>query len=397
MVTAQSRSLTIQVITATLLKLLLNTGRRFIYPFAPALSRDLAVPLSGITTIIATSQAVSLLGLFSGPLADRIGYRLMMQAGLAMLALGMLICGLLPDYWPLFLGLVIASFGKTVFDPAIQAFIGQTVPFEKRGRVIGLLEMSWAGSTLLGIPAFALIIDRAGFRASFLLLALLGAVGWLSIARIIPSRQAETSAPGQRAAMGPSLKILFTSRPAVGMLAYGFWISLANDSLFVIYGAWFEQAFLASILTLGFSTIAIGSAELLGESLTALLGDRLGLKRATVIGLLLSSTAYFFLPLIGTTLPLAMFALFLIFLCFEFTMVTSFSLCTELLPDRRATMMAGFYATAGIGRMMGVMVGGFLWQWGSITAVSWVSSIATLLALVSLWWGLANWKKSGIT
>ncbi len=183
----KSQRLVVLVVAATLLKLLLNTGRRFIYPFAPALSRDLGVPLSAVTSIIASSQAISLLGLFSGPLADRIGYRLMMQAGLAMLAVGMLTCGLVPEYWPLFFGLIIASFGKTVFDPAIQAFIGHTVPYENRGRVIGFLEMSWAGSTLIGIPAFALIIDQAGFRFSFYFLAILAAIGWISIGWIIPA------------------------------------------------------------------------------------------------------------------------------------------------------------------------------------------------------------------
>ena len=393
MVTTQSRRLVVQVMTATLLKLLLNTGRRFIYPFAPALSRELGIPLGGVTSIIAASQAVSLLGLFSGPLADRIGYRQMMQVGLAMLAVGMLICGMLPSYWPLFIGLLFASFCKTVFDPAIQAFIGHAVPFERRGRIIGILEMSWAGSTLIAIPVFALIIDQAGFRFSFLLLAFLGAVGWLLIGRVISQGSREIPPRQEQAAMLPSLRLLFSSRPAIGMLAYAFWTSMANDCLFVSYGAWFEQTFFVSIIALGFSTVAIGSAELLGESLTAMLGDRLGLKRAAALGLLLAAAAYFLLPIIGRTLPMAMGGLFLIFLFFEFTMVTTFSLATEILPSRRATMMAGFYATAGIGRMVGVLAGGLLWKLGSITAVSWGAGILTLLALTSLLWGLSGWKR----
>ena len=386
----------VQVIVATLLKLLLNTGRRFIYPFAPALSRELGVPLSAVTSIIASSQAISLLGLFSGPLADRMGYRLMMQSGLAMLAVGMLTCGLLPDYWPLFFGLILASFGKTVFDPAIQAFIGHTVPYTKRARVIGFLEMSWAGSTLIGIPAFALIIDQAGFRFSFYFLAILGAIGWLSIARIIPADSSDNTSQKSNLAILSSLRELFSSRPATGMLAYGFWISLANDNLFVVYGAWFEQDFLATIMTLGFSTVAIGSAELLGESLTAFFADRLGLKKAVVTGLICTSVAYFILPFIGRTLPLAMTGMFFIFITFEFTMVTSFSLCTELMPKLRATMMSGFYATAGIGRMIGVLVGGFLWEIGGITAVCWVAVTATVLGLASLLWGLSNWKQGSV-
>ncbi len=388
----ESRRLVIQIITAALLKLLLNTGRRFIYPFAPALSRDLAVPLSAVTSIIATSQAISLLGLFSGPLADRIGYRLMMQSGLAMLTLGMLACGLLPEYWPLFFGLIIASFGKTVFDPAIQALISHSVPYAKRGRVIGFLEMSWAGSTLLGIPAFALIIDQAGFRFSFYFLAILGAIGWLSIAWVMPADSSDTAAAGEKPALISSLAELFASRPAAGMLAFGFWISLANDNLFVVYGAWLEQEFLATIMTLGFSTIAIGSAELLGESLTALFADRLGLKRAVTAGLVCTAAAYVLLPFIGLTLPLALTGVFFIFITFEFTMVTSFSLSTEIMPKRRATMMAGFYAAAGIGRMIGVLAGGFFWEIGGIIAVSWLSAAATLLGLLSLLWGLSTWK-----
>ena len=388
----ESRRLVIQIITAALLKLLLNTGRRFIYPFAPALSRDLAVPLSAVTSIIATSQAISLLGLFSGPLADRIGYRLMMQSGLAMLTLGMLACGLLPEYWPLFFGLIIASFGKTVFDPAIQALISHSVPYAKRGRVIGFLEMSWAGSTLLGIPAFALIIDQAGFRFSFYFLAILGAIGWLSIAWVMPADSSGTAAAGEKPALISSLAELFASRPAAGMLAFGFWISLANDNLFVVYGAWLEQEFLATIMTLGFSTIAIGSAELLGESLTALFADRLGLKRAVTVGLVCTAAAYVLLPFIGMTLPLALTGVFFIFITFEFTMVTSFSLSTEIMPKRRATMMAGFYAAAGIGRMIGVLAGGFFWEIGGIIAVSWLSAAATLLGLLSLLWGLSTWK-----
>ena len=330
------------------------------YPFAPALSRGLDVPLAAITSIIATSQMTSLLGLLSGPLADRIGYRFMMRTGLALLAGGMFLCGLLPTYWPVFVGLVVASFGKTVFDPAIQAFIGRNVPFTHRARVIGAVETAWAGSTLIGIPALGLILGYVGLSNLFFMLAFLGGIGWISIVRVIPPDEPGTVSKQEKVPLLRSLKHLLLVRPAAGMLAFGFWISIANDSLFVIYGAWFEQDFLVSLVTLGFSTVAIGAAELTGESLTAIFADRLGLKRAIISGLCLAICAYLLLPLIGRTLPLAMTGVFCVFLAFEFTMVTSFSLSTELMPKARATMMSGFYATSGIGRMIGVLLGGAL-------------------------------------
>ncbi|NOR25619.1 MAG: MFS transporter [Desulforhopalus sp.] len=382
-----------QIIAVMFLRLLINTCRRFVYPFAPALSRGLDVPLAAITSIIATSQMTSLLGLFSGPLADRIGYRFMMRTGLALLAVGMLLCGLLPTYWPVFIGLVVASFGKTVFDPAIQAFIGRNVPFARRGRVIGAVETAWAGSTLIGIPALGLIIEHVGLNNSFFILAFLGAIGWIFISRVIPPDEQNIDSKKERISLLASLKQLLQIRPAAGMLAFGFWISIANDSLFVVYGAWFEQDFLVSLVTLGFSTVAIGAAELIGESLTAIFSDRLGLKRAVIFGLCLAICAYLLLPFIGRTLPLAMAGMFCVFLAFEFTIVSSFTLCTELMPKARATMMSGFYATAGVGRMIGVLIGGFLWHTGGITAVAWTSAGFTSIGLLSLLWGLHGWQR----
>jgi MFS family permease len=76
------------IVVAALCRLVLNTARRFVYPFAPALSRGLGVPLTAITSLIAVNQATAVLGLFFGPIADRLGYRLMMLTGMTLLVAG---------------------------------------------------------------------------------------------------------------------------------------------------------------------------------------------------------------------------------------------------------------------------------------------------------------------
>ncbi|MEE4136071.1 MAG: MFS transporter [Desulforhopalus sp.] len=388
--------LTTQILAVLGFRLLLNTVRRFVYPFAPALSRNLEVPLAAVTSIIATIQLSTFFGLLSGLAADRLGDRLMMRTGLALAALGMLLCGIFPSYWWVFVGLVLAGLGKTIFDPAIQAFVGRHVPYERRGRIVGIIETAWAGSTLVGIPLMGLIIANFGLAAVFYLLAFLGGLSWFAVGWVIPEEQPASPAGGRRKGMLASILQLVRIRPAAGMLLFGFWISIANDSLFVVYGAWFEQAFLVSIVALGFSTVAIGAAELLGESLTALFADRIGLKRALISGLLLLIGAYLALPLIGVSLSAAMVGMFLVFLCFEFVIVSSFSLSTELLPGARATMMGGFYATAGLGRMVGVLMGGVLWQWGGIVAVTTQAAVLTLFGLLSLLWGLHGWRRQEV-
>lgn len=380
-----------QIIVVTFFRIILNTARRFVYPFAPALSRTLDVPLAALTTVIATGQFTSLLGIFSGPLADRIGYRFMMRSGLMMLAIGMLICGLVPTYWPVFFGLVLASFGKTIFDPAIQAFVSQHVPYSRRGRAVGAIETAWAGSTLIAIPALGLVIGHIGLQSSFFILAAFGALGWLTLGFIIPPANEKPEAKPIEQGVISSILVLFTSRPTAGMLGFGFWISIANDSLFVVYGAWLEQSFAVSLVALGFSTVAIGCAELLGETFTAMFSDRIGLKKTIIIGVCCASLAYAALPFLGISLSFALVGMFFVFFFFEFAMVTSFSLCTELHPGARATMMSGFYATSGIGRMFGVLLGGILWQFGGIKAVAFSAAGSTFVGLFFLLWGLKKW------
>jgi predicted MFS family arabinose efflux permease len=335
------KQFTWQILVITFVRLLLNIARRFIYPFAPALSRDLQVPLTAITSLIAVNQTTGLLGLLAGPMADRWGFRNMMLAGVTMLSVGMLLCWISPVYGVVFFGLTLAGAAKTTFDPAVQAFIGQRVPFARRGFAIGVIETAWAGSTLIGIPAMAILIEAFGLRWAFLCMAVLGAVGGCVMVNTIPPDSPAGSASTKGSGVLTSLAQLIKVRPAAGMLCFGFWISLANDNLFVVYGAWLEGRFAVSLLALGVSTSVIGVAELIGESLTATLGDRIGLKRAVIFGLILATVAYLLLPVIGTTLPLALGGLFFIFFAFEFTIVSSFGLTTEILPGARATMMAG--------------------------------------------------------
>ncbi len=373
---------------ATLCRLVLNTARRFAYPFAPALSRGLGVHLTAVTSLIAINQSTGIIGIFSGPLADRFGYRLMMIAGLVMLVVGMLAGGFLPFYGVILVTFFLAGLAKTVFDPALQAYVGERVPFQKRGLVIGLLEFSWAGSTLVGIPGIALLIDRLGWRAPFFVLGGLGVFSILTFVILIPRDRRKADAHHNSPNMLSSLKQLIQQRAPLGTLGFALFFSIANDNLFVVYGAWLEESFSMSIVALGVGTSIIGAAELLGESLTASFGDRLGLKRSIIIGIILSMLCYVILPFLSQTLSRAFMSLFALFLIFEFTIVSSLSLSTELLPLSRATMMSGFFAASGLGRVIGSLIGSHIWLAGGILATGLVSGVICGLALLSFVWGL---------
>jgi MFS transporter, DHA1 family, inner membrane transport protein len=376
---------------------ILNTARRFAYPFAPVLSRGLGVPLTAVTSLIALNQFSALLGVAFGPLTDRWGYRRMMTVGLVMLAAGMLAAACLPLYSVVMAALLLAGFGKTLFDPALQGFVGARVPFERRGLVVGFVETSWAASTLVGVPVIALLIERLGWRAPFMVIGGAGLAGAIVLWVLLPApgRRTDRRAAATRteSALLGALAGLIEDRAATGFLAYAFLVSLANDVVFVTYSTWLEGQFALGVVALGIGTSVIGAAELGGEGLTALFADRLGLRRAILGGGVLTVASYLLLPIFGAKLSYALGGLFFVFISFEFTMVTSISLCTEILPAQRATMVAGFFAAAGLGRVFGAFLGGFLWEWGGMPAAGMVAGGSTAAGLVCLSLGLRRWRR----
>jgi predicted MFS family arabinose efflux permease len=186
---------------------------------------------------------------------------------------------------------------------------------------------------------------------------------------------------------------LLQDKIAASFLGYAFLVSLANDVVFVTYSTWLEGQFALGVVALGIGTSVIGAAELGGEGLTALFADRFGLRRAVILGGCFAVVSYLVLPLFGSKLSLALGGLFFVFISFEFTMVTSLSLCTEILPTQRATMVAGFFAAAGLGRVIGAFLGGFLWEWGNILAISLAAGGSTVVGMICILNGLRYWKR----
>lgn len=382
----------VNIINITFSRLLINTSRRFIYTFAAAFSRGLGVPLTSITNLIAINQGTSVLGIFFGPLGDQLGYKLMILIGMSSLTVGMLAAGILPFYSVIAIAMVLTGLGKCIVDPAIQAYVGQRVPYHRRGLVIGIMELGWAGSTLIGIPLMGILIEKLGWQAPFLAIGIFSLVSVILVAILFPKDQKQVKNGNQLHEMLNFWKQIFDNRATVGILLFAFFIAITNDAIFVVYGTWLEDSFNLSIIALGISTVVIGIAEVSGEALTAFFSDKIGLKRSIFIGLVTLTVSFILLPLADKNLPFALAGLFFIFVSFEFTFVTAMSLSTELAPDSRATMMSAFYAIAGVGHVIGAILGGKVWSIGKLLGTSILATSFTILALLSLVWGIWNWN-----
>ncbi len=368
----------------TFTKFLFNVTRRLIYPFAPEFARGLNTDLSAITSVIAVNQATSLLGPFGASFADRYGYRILMLFSLGLLTIGTFTAGLIPVYSLFVISIFITGLGKSIFDPSLQAFIGNFIPFEKRGQIIGITELAWAGSTLIGIPLSGIIIERFSWQTPFFIISGFSLICFFTILKIMPKDKKPSSPSRSKTLMQSNWKTIIKERKVIGILSFVFLICLGNDNLFVIYGAWLEKSYSLSLTAIGFGTVFIGLSEILGEGVTVFFSDRIGLKKTIIIGVSLCAASYFLLPVLDMGLAYVIIGLFLVFFFFEFTIVTAMSLATELVPQLRASTMAAFFATAGAGRVAGVFLGGIIWSDYGLIPICLISGFCTLAALLSL-------------
>ena len=367
---------------------MLNTALRMIYPFLPVFGRGLGVELSTMSQAVALRSATGALGPFLASVADTRGRKLGMLLGLALFiaATGLVIFS--PTF-PIFVAsLVLTLLGYFAFNPSMQAYLGDRVPYQRRGLALALPELGWSLSLIIGVPLAGLLIARYGWRAPFSVLAGLAGLAIILIALILPR---DAARPASQPGLWRMFGLVIAYVPALAGLLMGMLSGMANELVVLVFGVWLENSFGLKIAALGSAAALVGCAELGGELFSAGLVDRIGKARAVGAGLVLNSLAAVALAVIGTSLFGALAGLFLFFLSFEFVMVSSIPMMSEILPQARATVMACFVAVISLGRAMGDILSPHLYALGQrqthfsgLLAISAGVALLNLLALLAL-------------
>lgn len=365
----------------TAARMVITTAFRMVYPLLPAFRDGLGVSLEAISQALAGRSLAAAAGPFFASLADSRGRKTGMLIGLALFVFG---AGIV-YFWPTFPGFVLAliftGLGKYAFDPAMQAYLGDRVPYARRGLTLTFTELAWSGSFILGIPVMSWLIARNSWLAPFPFLGLLTILFIILFAILLPNDEAEEAKA--RPSFVANFRTVMASKMAMLGLSFTLLAAAANESVNVVFGVWMEASFALRLSALGAAAAVIGIAEIGGEGLVAGLVDRLGKRRAILIGLSLNSVAALVLPLIGRNQTGALIGLFLFYITFEFAFVSSIPLMTEVLPKARATVMALNITFASLGRALASLIAPMLYAFGfSINTLATVAF--NLLAFAAL-------------
>ena len=372
-------SLRWQVAAFTAVRAILNTLHRMVYPFLAIFARGLGVDLTTISYALTARGVVGTVGPFAASVADQRGRRFGMLLGAGLFMAGAAVVVFWPSFPGFTISLALATLGKYIFDPGMQAYIGDTVPYQQRGRTIAFTEFGWSLAFVVGVPLMGFLIARKGWMAPFPLMALLGVLIVGGLIWMLPKDIPQVNPPRSR----DNFRLVLTSLPALAGLAIGLLATAANEQVNLVFGVWLEDSFGLKIAALGAASAVIGFSEMGAEGLVAAFVDRLGKLRAIALGLAVNSLAALPLPWLGRTEFGALVGLFFFYLSFEFTIVSSLPLMTELLPSARATLMACNVAALSFGRALGAFLAPRLYGLGFL-AVALGSVAFNLLALLAV-------------
>ncbi|MGD8849405.1 MAG: MFS transporter, partial [Anaerolineales bacterium] len=176
------KPLRLQLTIFSITRILINTGFRLIYPFLPTIARGLGVDVRSIALAITARSSLGIAAPFVGSLGDSIGRKRSMLLGLLTFSFGFAIVIIWPTYPSLFAALILGALGKIIFDPSMQAYLGDRTTYQQRGRAIAITELGWSGASLIGLPLVGWLIARSNWATPFPVLGLftLGMAIWLA-------------------------------------------------------------------------------------------------------------------------------------------------------------------------------------------------------------------------
>jgi DHA1 family multidrug resistance protein-like MFS transporter len=365
----------------------------FVFPFIPLYVRDL-----GVTNTAEAARWAGAIGAaaaftmaiaqpFWGSLADRYGRRVMVLRSLTAASITLVLMGLVRHPWQLLvLRFMQGAFTGTV--AAANALVATSVPRERLGSSLGLMQVALFAGTSVGPLMGGVIADRLGYRASCFASSLLMLVAVLCVVVFVR----ESFKPPPATAAGQS--VLANSRrllavPGLALvMGIAFLIQYGNTVIAPILALFIHELAngINAASTAGGIMAGTGVAGALSAVLIGRLGDRLGHRRVLPVCLL--GAALVCLPQALVRSPGELFAMRLALgLFLGGLMPSTNALLAGLVPAEQRGSAFGLAATAVamanmIGPLSGALLGGALGMRSVFVATSALYGVGLVFVLL---------------
>jgi len=238
--------------------------------------------------VSAYAFSAGLSGILAAGFADKFDRKKMLLVCYTGFILGTFLCGIAPDYtFLLFARMVTGLFGGVLFS-VNMAIIADIFPLEKRGRVMGYVQMAFAVSQVAGIPLGLFLANRYGWHMPFrMIVAFCIPIGIV----ILRWMQPVADHLQQRAKQRPLTHLLRTISQkrylrafmATVFLSTGGFLMMPYSSAFLVHNVGVSEPVLPVVF------IVAGAAGLVTGPLIGKWSDRIGKYRMFIDGSILAT------------------------------------------------------------------------------------------------------------
>ncbi len=362
-------------------RLATNAVYRFAPPFLATIARGLDVSLADLGVALAVTELSGLASPIVGRWVDRLPRRPTMAVGLVGVGVGAAITAVSPGLVVFTVGLLVLALTKLVFDVGLIAWTADHVPYERRGRVVGVIETSWALGLLLGVTTLGIVAAVSSWRWSYAIGgALTAASALLVLAFLAPAGQPRERRPAPAA--GPGRLPPSAWAAMIGLLG----LMAAAQALFVTFGAWLEDVFGIGTGGLAAVTFGIGALELVASLTSAARTDRWGKELSVVRGAAVMLPAGLLLAALDGRLVPGLVLLGVFIAAFEFAIVSAMPIGTMLVPGAPGRGTGVMLSCGTVGRAAVAIPATQLYDRYGMTSSALLAAAFACLAGVAMLW-----------
>ena len=320
----------------------------------PAVADDLREPISSVG-LIASAYAlpVALLSPVFGPLSDRRGRRFALLVGLSIFTGAAVACAVAPSLPFLLDARVINGIGSAILMPAAFAAAGDLDSNAARTRALAILAATFPLANLLGLPAGALATTVGGWRAPFILVALLAG---LAIAGVATSTRIPRATTSQRTYAQTFTRVLRDRQALAVMSVTLIWFT-GGFGLFIYMGEFAHRTFGLPVEQAGLVYLVVGFVGIVAARTSGVVQQRVGARRVLLTGLSVAGVAVFLVPLApALSVALLLFAAWAAATWFGIPAMQT--IVAGLSSSARGTMLAFNSSALNLGSVIGPIVTG---------------------------------------
>jgi len=378
-----AKAANLRVLVLALASFAIGTSVFVVAGLLGGVARGFSIPLGTVghtATVYAIVYAVLSPVLVAA--TGRVARRRLLVLVLSLFALSNLAAALAPTFSLLLASRVAAASFAAICTPVATAVAAGLVAPEHRGKALSVVIGGVSASWVVGVPAATLISDHFGWRAGFVLVAVLAAVAAAGVGALLPA--VKTPAPSGRL----SSRLAVVRRPAVlvtlavtvlGMAAAFSVLTYVRPLLEDLRGL--QGGGVASMLFL------FGLAGLAGSVLGGYGADRLG-YRTNVVSILMvlvfSLLSFSLLSVLGPAFVALGAATALVAMAtagFALTPLQQYRLIQSA-PDQQNGVLALNASAIYVGQGLGAILGSSVITHASSASLGWAGATCAALALI---------------